>query len=68
MYRVTIQDLNVLTLSTMHLLHNEELYKLYFSPNIIRMIKTNKLTAVCLENLGASTSHNPMGLHGTLQG
>jgi hypothetical protein len=22
----------------------------------------------CLENVGASTSHNPMGLHGLLQG
>jgi hypothetical protein len=23
---------------------------------------------ICLENVGASTSHNPMGLHGLLQG
>jgi hypothetical protein len=27
----------------------------------------NNLTD-CLENVGASTSHNPMGLHGLLQG
>jgi hypothetical protein len=26
------------------------------------------LWAVCLENVGASTSHNFMGLHGLLQG
>jgi hypothetical protein len=29
------------------------------------------LTAICepiVENVGASTSHNPMGLHGLLQG
>jgi hypothetical protein len=26
------------------------------------------LCADCLENVGASTSHNPMGLHGLLQG
>jgi hypothetical protein len=27
-----------------------------------------QLWADCLENVGASTSHNPMGLHGLLQG
>jgi hypothetical protein len=27
----------------------------------------DNLTAIC-ENVGASTSHNPMGLHGLLQG
>jgi hypothetical protein len=26
------------------------------------------LWADCLENVGTSTSHNPMGLHGLLQG
>jgi hypothetical protein len=26
------------------------------------------LRADCLENVGASTSHNPIGLHGLLQG
>jgi hypothetical protein len=26
------------------------------------------LTAICLENVGASMSYNPMGLHGLLQG
>jgi hypothetical protein len=34
--------------------------------------KADNLTAICrtdcLENVGASTSHNPMGLHGLLQG
>jgi hypothetical protein len=34
--------------------------------------KADNLTAVCepicLENVGASMSHNPMGLHGLLQG
>jgi hypothetical protein len=34
--------------------------------------KADNLTAICepnfLENVGASTSHNPMGLHGPLQG
>jgi hypothetical protein len=34
--------------------------------------KDDNLTAICepdcLENVGASTSHNPMGLHGLLQG
>jgi hypothetical protein len=30
--------------------------------------KADNLTAVCLKNVGASTSHNPMGLHGLLQG
>jgi hypothetical protein len=34
--------------------------------------KANNLTAICelnvLENVGALTSHNPMGLHGLLQG
>jgi hypothetical protein len=29
---------------------------------------TANLWADCLENVGASTSHNPMGLHGLLQG
>jgi hypothetical protein len=32
--------------------------------------KADKFTALCeltLENVGASTSHNPMGLHGLLQ-
>jgi hypothetical protein len=27
----------------------------------------DNLTAICLENGGASTSHNSMGLHGLLQ-
>jgi hypothetical protein len=34
--------------------------------------KAHNLTAICepmsRENVGASTSHNPMGLHGLLQG
>jgi hypothetical protein len=34
--------------------------------------KDDNLTAIfvpdCLQNMGASTSHNPMGLHGLLQG
>jgi hypothetical protein len=34
--------------------------------------KADKLTAICepmsRENVGASTSHNPMGLYGLLQG
>jgi hypothetical protein len=34
--------------------------------------KADNLTAICEptveENVGASTSHNPMGLHGLLQG
>jgi hypothetical protein len=32
--------------------------------------ETDNLTAIydCLENVGASTYHNPMGLHGVLQG
>jgi hypothetical protein len=30
--------------------------------------KTDNLSAVCLENVGASTSHNSVGLHGLLQG
>jgi hypothetical protein len=34
--------------------------------------KADNLTAICwadcLENVGASTSHSPMGLHGLLQG
>jgi hypothetical protein len=29
---------------------------------------TAHLLADCLENVGASTSHNPMALHGLLQG
>jgi hypothetical protein len=33
-------------------------------------LKADNLTALCecLENVGASTSHSPMGLHGLLQG
>jgi hypothetical protein len=30
--------------------------------------KADNLTADCLENVGTSTSHNHMGLHGLLQG
>jgi hypothetical protein len=30
--------------------------------------RADNLTAICLENVGASTSHNPTGLHGLLQG
>jgi hypothetical protein len=30
--------------------------------------KTDKLSADGLENVGASPSHNPIGLHGLLQG
>jgi hypothetical protein len=30
--------------------------------------KSDKLTADCLENVGASTSQNAVGLHGLLQG
>jgi hypothetical protein len=34
--------------------------------------KADNLTAICepivLENVGSSTSHNPMGLHGLYQG
>jgi hypothetical protein len=30
--------------------------------------KVDNLTANCLENVGASTSHKPMGLHGLVQG
>jgi hypothetical protein len=37
-----------------------------------RARKADNLTTICepdcLENVGASTSHNPMGLHGLLQG
>jgi hypothetical protein len=29
--------------------------------------KADNLTAICLENVGASTPHNPLGLHGLLQ-
>jgi hypothetical protein len=36
------------------------------------MRKANNLTAICepavYKNVEASTSHNPMGLHGLLQG
>jgi hypothetical protein len=28
--------------------------------------KADNLTADCLQNIGASVSHNPMGLHGLL--
>jgi hypothetical protein len=31
-------------------------------------VKTDSLTAICLEDVTASMSHNPMGLHGLLQG
>jgi hypothetical protein len=35
-------------------------------------IRADNLTAICeptvLQNVGASTSHNPMDLHGLLQG
>jgi hypothetical protein len=30
-------------------------------------LKADNLTAICLENVGASTSHNRMDLHGLLQ-
>jgi hypothetical protein len=30
--------------------------------------KADNLTTICLENMGALTSHNPMGLHGMLHG
>jgi hypothetical protein len=30
--------------------------------------KADNLTAICLENVGVSMSHNPMGLHGLLTG
>jgi hypothetical protein len=30
--------------------------------------KTDNLTAICEAIVGASTPHNPMGLHGLLQG
>jgi hypothetical protein len=30
--------------------------------------KADNLTAICLQNVGTSTSHSPMGLHGPLQG
>jgi hypothetical protein len=30
--------------------------------------EADNLTAICLENVGALTSHNPVGLHGLLQG
>jgi hypothetical protein len=30
--------------------------------------KADNLTEICLENVGTSTSHTPMGLHGLLQG
>jgi hypothetical protein len=30
--------------------------------------KADNLTAICVENEGALTSHKPMGLHGLLQG
>jgi hypothetical protein len=32
------------------------------------VLKADNLTTDCLENVGASTSHNRMGLHGVLQG
>jgi hypothetical protein len=31
-------------------------------------LKADNLTAICLESVAASTSHNPMGLRGLLQG
>jgi hypothetical protein len=30
--------------------------------------KADNVAAICLENVGALSSHNPMGLHGLLQG
>jgi hypothetical protein len=33
-----------------------------------RKANNRHLWADCLENMGASKSHNPMGLHGLLQG
>jgi hypothetical protein len=32
------------------------------------MADLTAISADCLENVGTSTSHNPMGLHGLLQG
>jgi hypothetical protein len=32
------------------------------------VLKADNLTGDCLENVWASTSHNPMGLHSLLQG
>jgi hypothetical protein len=31
-------------------------------------LQAHKADANCLEDVGASTSHTPMGLHGLLQG
>jgi hypothetical protein len=30
--------------------------------------KADKVTTICLDNVGTSTSHNPIDLHGLLQG
>jgi hypothetical protein len=30
--------------------------------------KADNLTAICLDNVGPSTSHNPVDLHGLLRG
>jgi hypothetical protein len=45
---------------------------LHFDPGVDTAPITNEynrhLWTDCLENVGALTSHNPMGLHGLLQG
>jgi hypothetical protein len=42
----------------------------YLSGGKGRPVRKADLTDICdcLENVGTSTSHNPMGLHGLLQG
>jgi hypothetical protein len=40
----------------------------YLPRGKVRLVhKADNLTADCLENVGASTSHNPVSLHGLLQ-
>jgi hypothetical protein len=39
-----------------------------FALTLCGLIFYRHLWADCLENVGPSTSHNPMGLHGLLQG
>jgi hypothetical protein len=41
--------------------------KMFLGSRARPALNTDIVTAACLDNVGSSTSHNPLGLHGLLQ-
>jgi hypothetical protein len=47
---------------------NGNIKKMFLGSKVWPVRGAENLTAICLDNVGSLTSHNPIGLHGLLRG